>query len=1219
VGREAAPLPPDNRGGGELVIRRLSMLALGLSPLALAAAQAADDPCGPKVCQRRPADSTSEPTVIAPNLEQGGAYDPFRVTIDGATPAGTWAVDGDAQRAADTAMAGKKIQVQVTTLRGQPMLSVVPQAPVAGPGDTVTFYTLANYGAFIARAELRIFPTNTSTEGEPLVTLPVTIGKPAFWKAGATSRQLRIVLRVYDGAGHYDETAPQDFAIVAAPPVSGDRRDGPLFDNQRTKANITVEGAEVTVSGDAELGSSVEAFGVSMPVDKAGRFAVQQIVPQKTKSVTIKVAPPSGPPETYVRALNVPWDDGFLVAIADITAGHRSMNQATIDLQGIDNADARKNFIDGRFAFYWKGQFAHQWHVTAAADTGEHPFNDLFSDFLKKDSRAFLRRLDPELHYPTYGDDSSLVQDAPTYGRFYLRAEDKNTEAMWGNFHTDLTGTELIRYSRALYGAGAKWHGDATNGNGERKTEVSGFAADPGTIDSREEFASTGGSVYYLRNQDIAQGSERVFMEVRDRDSGIVLERQELIEARDYDVNYIQGRILLRTPLPIVADTSLFVHNSSLAGNPVWLVTTYEYTPGLTRPGALTYGGRAQHWIGDHIRLGVTGYRQGEDQSRQTLYGTDLLLRYKPGTFIRGEFAHSDGAGVGTLFSSTGGYDFTQVTATSQGGSNAFVLEGAAALSDFVKDANGKVTGYYRRREAGYSGPGELTFGEAIDQYGGTADMAIGKIGTFKTKIDITDGDLTQRKAVETGLTHDLGKGWYGSIGLRADDQGAGQATAYTPIAAPNNLQGERTDAAVTLGYHHVPNPPAKTQDGPQLPYDDRVWSASVFAQKTLQRDGGRLDNDRVGVAGDIAITQRLTVGGEVSEGDQGFGANAKANYRTSDRGSLYLSYQLDSENPDAFNTGRLGRLTGGAKYRFGDSTNVFAEERYEYGSGPTGFSQAYGVDFSPWKGWTLGGKYENGKLGDALGGSIKRDVVSGTVGYTTKAVRWSTAVEYRTEDDNHLGDRKTWATRNLVTWQASDALRLFGKANMSVSNGGPDAQGLDANYYEISLAAAYRPVWNDKLNLLAKLTYLDDLPSPAQVTAYNLPIDYAQRSKIGALDATYQLTPRLAVGGKVAYRVGELRMSRDDSQPWFDSKAFFWAVRADYEVIRRWDLLAEMRKLTVSTAGDSQLGALVAVYRHVGPNLKVGAGYNFTDYSDDLADLSHRNHGFFFNVIGKF
>jgi hypothetical protein len=34
--------------------------------------------------------------------------------------------------------------------------------------------------------------------------------------------------------------------------------------------------------------------------------------------------------------------------------------------------------------------------------------------------------------------------------------------------------------------------------------------------------------------------------------------------------------------------------------------------------------------------------------------------------------------------------------------------------------------------------------------------------------------------------------------------------------------------------------------------------------------------------------------------------------------------------------------------------------------------------------------------------------------------------------------------------------------------------------------------------------------------------------------------------------------------------------------------------------------GALAAVYRYIGKNLKVGAGYNFTDFSDDLTDLSY-------------
>ena len=36
-----------------------------------------------------------------------------------------------------------------------------------------------------------------------------------------------------------------------------------------------------------------------------------------------------------------------------------------------------------------------------------------------------------------------------------------------------------------------------------------------------------------------------------------------------------------------------------------------------------------------------------------------------------------------------------------------------------------------------------------------------------------------------------------------------------------------------------------------------------------------------------------------------------------------------------------------------------------------------------------------------------------------------------------------------------------------------------------------------------------------------------------------------------------------------------------------------------------------------VGDNLKLGIGYNFTDFSDDLTDLSFDQSGFFLNVTG--
>ena len=81
--------------------------------------------------------------------------------------------------------------------------------------------------------------------------------------------------------------------------------------------------------------------------------------------------------------------------------------------------------------------------------------------------------------------------------------------------------------------------------------QLDGFAAEPGTVPSREEFRATGGSVYFLRRQDILTGSERVRIELRDPDSGLVTGVVQLRPGLDYDFDYFQGRVLLSEPLTV--------------------------------------------------------------------------------------------------------------------------------------------------------------------------------------------------------------------------------------------------------------------------------------------------------------------------------------------------------------------------------------------------------------------------------------------------------------------------------------------------------------------------------------------------------------------------------------------------------------------------------------------------------------------------------------------
>jgi hypothetical protein len=84
-----------------------------------------------------------------------------------------------------------------------------------------------------------------------------------------------------------------------------------------------------------------------------------------------------------------------------------------------------------------------------------------------------------------------------------------------------------------------------------------------------------------------------------------------------------------------------------------------------------------------------------------------------------------------------------------------------------------------------------------------------------------------------------------------------------------------------------------------------------------------------------------------------------------------------------------------------------------------------------------------------------------------------------------------------------------------------------------------------------------------------------------------------------------------------FDNAAQLMVMRADWEFRKGWESLAEVRMLDLKDVSQRRRGALTAVYRYIGKNLKVGVGYNFTDFSDDLTDLRYDHRGVFINLIG--
>lgn len=1148
--------------------------------------------------------------------ETGSAGLPFRITIDGEPVNLADAPnEADRQRCTDVALEKADIQVRFDSLAINPSMNAWAYPNGVLRGEMVEFRAWSNYVPWIAKAELRLFRPGQKPQETPLAVLPIGWNEVLAWQAPTVGEDGKVfyLLRVYDAEGRYDETGLKSLELLTRPRPEEGLPDKDKIERERLAGhgenslqlrNIPVKGGTVTVNGSRlAAGQSVRTLGLDVPVDAQGKFAVKQILPAGPHTVEVAVRNPDGTGATFRRNLTIAAEDWFYIAVGDLTVGrNRVSGPAALVANDTQHHDGG-TYIDGRGAFYLKGKIKGEYLLTAAADTREQPIGDLFRNFSSKDPRYLLRNIDPNAYYPVYGDDSTTADDAPTQGKFYVKLEKGDSHVMWGNFQTSWSGTELLQYSRGLYGAKARFRSDDTTRFGEKRTVVDAFAADPGTVAARDEFRGSGGSLYYLRHQDITQGSERVWIEVRDKDSGLVIERKQLAPAQDYEVNYLQGRLLLREPLLSSGSGFGLVMTSAAGGNPLYLISTYEYVPGLTAVANLTSGLRASQWVGDHMQLGLTHYRQGEANFGQTLQGVDVTARYKPGTWVKVEAARSEGAGTPSLVSQDGGFGFNQLASGGQS-ADAHRIEAAADLAEVTDGVKGKVAGYVQDKGRGFSAPGQLSAGgEALKQQGLRADVQVAEDTSVIAKVDNRDGEIQDSKAMEVGLRQKLGSEWTGAVGLRRDERQSPAANA-SQILSQN---GGRSDLILRGEYR-----PDKESGKPGEKED---WDAYGFVQGTLAKDGNRQDNHRAGGGAAWRVSDRFKLTAELSDGSLGVGGKLGGDYRLSDRGNAYLNYVVETESPDVAWRGRQGTWVSGSSTRVSDDLRVFGETRAAHGAGPQSLSQAFGLDWAATDRWTYGAKGEVGTLSDPLGGDIKRRALGVSATYKFEKTRYAGALEHRDENGNSSGHRTTWLLRNTLGYQATKEWRLLGKLNWSFSN---SSQGAfqDGGYHELVAAAAWRPTDNDRWNTLFKYTNLYNLPSAGQVSTSGAAADYAQKSQVVNIDTIYDLRPWLSVGAKYGLRIGELKAAKTGGD-WFESRADLLVLRADWHWVKEWDALVELRNLRAVEAQDARAGWLAAIYRHVGEGVKIGVGYNFTTYSDDLTDMSYRSRGWFVNVLG--
>ena len=1154
----------------------------------------------------------------------------MRITVDGEPIDDPDRSSSDIQRCTDVAFEGASIQFAFDNLRSAPRLSVTAYPPsVAIPDElepaanspTVRFRMYTNYQHFIGKSEVRIFNESQSTQSDPIDVVEIDGEGLATWQPGAWQlktpvRELKYVLRAYGQDGNFDETLPQPLWLVHQKGGDGGAESGKeasppdirllsaYGESGLTRQNIGLSSGTVIVRGDSiPAGHKVWVAGRPVPVDENGSFITEEILPTGKHTVEVAIVDEDDVGELYLRDLEFETNDWFYVGMADLTLSRNSVNGPADLLRGQNPVYDYDSSLDGRLAFFVDGKFGNHWRLSASADTQEGPLKNLFSNFMDKSPGSVFRRIDPDYYYPTFGDDSTVEEMAPTTGKFFVRLSKDENYGMWGNFKTAYMNNELAQVDRGLYGGNLHIQSKSTTSFGEQRFAFDVFAAEPGTIPSREEFRGTGGSLYFLQRQDISVGSERVRIEVRDRASGIVTGVFNLRPVLDYDIDYIQGRIMLAEPLASTAADNLLVRGGALTGDEAYLVVRYEYSPGFEEIDALAVGAQAHYWAGDHFRVGLTSNTNEQDDGDSSLSAADIMLRISAESWLKLQVAKTAGLVSTPRFSDDGGFEFYGYDDSSftSADAGAYRADISIGISDFLPLENGQISLYVQEVDAGFSAPGLATVTDTKN-HGGSIKLPIAERFTLVAKADNrVQSQGLETRIYELNVTYQMNDNWDVSTGYRTDTR-----TDNSAVVPLTQEQGQRADAVVQLGYD-----------------SGASWRAYGFVQDTVSVSGNRQTNARIGAGGSYRISDRLSVDAEVSDGDLGLGGKIGSNYLHSDRTSVYLNYSLEDERSDNGQRGyrgREGNLVAGVKTRFSDSASVYLEERYQHNNSMTGLTHATGVSLAPTERWNLGLNADIGALQNMQTGAETDRIAGGIhIGYGFDSMQISSAIEYRydTTEQTDLSktERTTWLFRNNFKYQITPGARLLGKLNHSNSKSSLGTF-YDGGFTEAVLGFAYRPVRHDRMNALVKYTYFYNVPTTDQITLQNIAAEFIQKSHIAAVDITYDLTPAVSIGGKYAYRLGQVSLDRESPQ-FFDNGARLIVLRVDWRFRENWEGLIEARVLDMPDLSERRSGALVTVSRYLGDHLKVGVGYNFTDFSDDLTDLSFTHQGVFLNLTG--
>ena len=856
------------------------------------------------------------------------------------------------------------------------------------------------------------------------------------------------------------------------------------------------------------------------------------------------------------------------------------------------------------------------------------------------DPQRFERDPDPERAPLISGDGAEVIARNPADSRYLLQIQRKGSFLGWGGFRTcDGPDNGPGRFHRSLVGAhaGLRPFEDLFPGDDPPlDLRLEGFYARPDDIGdglqqlpAREEFLSTGGTMYFLGHGWVVEGSENLVVERRDARTGLSLSQRKLRRGIDYQVDWLSGRVLLTEPLDPGLLAEGAVRLVPLGAAATVLKVEYEYlAEAVTDPhdsvtgGQVTLSGRPLDDL--HLSGSFGGFfALGGEADEYSLFRTRAQVRYGDRATVWATWADSQGRLLEPSYSVDGGLSL--ISPPEPGSKAGEAYEAGATVN--AGPFEGRLM--FRRFLYGFSDTGWLASSDLTQFFG-------------QARVDLIDGlDMHGRFSGTEIMSGQLYEGLFGLRWRIVQPLVLSLEGAYDG-AFENKIEktfgdGQRALVGLRIGWQ------ALDRLALVAGHQHGVWAEGMGRagrDLTLTTGGGQVrlfDDLQASLEGgwgpQVGTLVRL---GLAQDRGQGGAVFAHTTFSV-DRAAL-----------------RAGSLTTGQMARTDRGWTVSSSQTLTRDTGGMGAGQRVGLEVPIGKPWRLKVAYERAELhaagdrvernelfpgpffdrGAVLSGPGRRNAVFGRLAFLGRSFLVSASGEYRMDEhlplasDPDLTSHRQTVLRLAARWRPLPGLTLGGRVAWAETFGAvPDATGPglpQGGFLEASVGAAYRPAGIDWLRLVFRAS-VDTDRRPDHESEYGPEIWYS-----GTLAAMFNPTRFFQPTLVVAPWLRELPSSADRESP--ARAGLMGMLRIGSQVYAGLGLAGEVRlasehrlheTIPPQEPGGLDVGLAAEAFYQLEDEdlggLRLSVGYSFSDLPDPLlmSDLHAGRQGVFVRLEG--